>query len=115
MGMYRREKLRKLLQTYTFGDPPKCWMGEDMSAAQIIAQLQAALRKLEEAEHHIGSAGKAASEARHLAAGALEGSSGQLVAQLDQLIQTLGQVSQMPAKTKEQVHMTITRTQALGN
>ncbi|MEV4754774.1 DUF6244 family protein [Micromonospora sp. NPDC049559] len=86
-----------------------------MSAAQIIAQLQAALRKLEETQSHVASAGQAATEARRLVAGALEGGSGQLVAQLDRLIQALSQAAQMPAGTKEQVQATITRTKALGN
>jgi len=73
-----------------------------MSAAQIIAQLNAALQKLEEAQSKVVAAGEAASEARTLVAGALEGSSGQLVSQIDKLIQALSQVAGMHRATKEQ-------------
>lgn len=112
----RKPLFRKLLRTdYLWLIRRSCWDGEDMSAAQIIAQLQAAVRKLEEAQRQVGAARQAASEARQFVASALEGSSGQLVGQIERLIQALSQAGQLPAATKEQVEATIRKTQALGN
>lgn len=103
-----------LCKLFAFGDLLTTEM-RGMSAAEIIAQLQAAVRKLEEAQRQVAAAGQSASEARQLVAGALEGSSGQLVGQVEKLIQALSQVGQMPAATKEQVQAAVRRTQALGN
>ncbi|GGM53871.1 hypothetical protein GCM10011608_43510 [Micromonospora sonchi] len=86
-----------------------------MSAAQIIAQLTAASRKLEEAQAQIAAARQNVGEARQLTAGALQGSSGQLTSQFDSLIEVIGQVGTRPAAVKEQVHATIAKVQALGN
>lgn len=86
-----------------------------MSAAQIIVQLAAASHKLDEAQAKLLAAREDASQARTLVAGALQGVSGQLVGQLDGLVEVLGQVASRPAATKEQVKQTIAKVQALGN
>ncbi|MET8040356.1 DUF6244 family protein [Micromonospora sp. NPDC005215] len=89
--------------------------GGHVSAAQIIAQLAAASQKLDEAQAKLLAAREDASQARTLVAGALQGSSGQLVGQIDGLVEVLGQVASRPAATKEQVKQTIAKVQALGN
>ncbi|MEU7584735.1 DUF6244 family protein [Micromonospora sp. NPDC049230] len=86
-----------------------------MSAAQIIAQLAAASQRLDEAQAKLLAAREDASQARTLVAGALQGGSGQLVGQIDGLVEVLGQVASRPAVTNEQVKQTIAKVQALGN
>jgi ATP-dependent phosphoenolpyruvate carboxykinase len=70
---------------------------------------------LDEMNAQLMAARQSAGEARQLVAGALQGSSGQLTAQLDALVEALGQMAGRTPKTKEQVRTTIAKVQALGN
>ena len=87
-----------------------------MSAAEIIAKLQAAGRKLEEAKAKAAAAAQDANEARTLVAGALEGSAaGPLVGMIDKVRESLSQASGTAGPATQQVQETITKVQALGN
>lgn len=86
-----------------------------MSTAQVIAQLQAASAKLDEASSKITAAREDAAHAGQLVGVALQGSSGQLASMINQLVEALGQISTRPTAAKEHVQNTITKVQALGN
>ncbi|WP_320067583.1 DUF6244 family protein [Micromonospora sp. RTGN7] len=86
-----------------------------MSAAQIIAQLAAAAKKLEEAHTNLMAARQAATEAQALVAGALQGSSGQLTGHIHGLAEAIGQVASRTPGAKQQIQTTIAKVQALGN
>lgn len=87
-----------------------------MNAGELVARLQAAARKLEEARSKASAAAQDATEARTLVAGALEGvSAGQLVAVIDKVRESLSQAAGTVAPAQQQVRETISRVQALGN
>jgi hypothetical protein len=86
-----------------------------LSAEQMIAQLTTASQRLEEVQVKLREAGEAASQARNLVSAALQGSSGQLVAQISGLVEALGQMSTRVPPTRDQVQQTITKVKALGN
>jgi hypothetical protein len=86
-----------------------------LSAEQMIAQLTAASQRLGEAHARLQDATKATCDAQTMMSGAPQGSSGQLVAQIRGLIETLVQISASVPKTQEHVQQTITRVKAPGN
>jgi hypothetical protein len=91
------------------------YRGGLLSAEQMIAQLTAASQRLGEAHARLQDATKAVGDAQTMVSGALQGSSGQLVAQIRGLIEALVQISASVPKTQEHVQQTITRVKALGN
>ena len=84
-------------------------------AAEIIARLQTAAAKLDEARAKAASAAQDANDAKNLVAAALEGiNSGPLLAMIDQVRDGLARAASGVEPAKQRIGETAQRTRALA-
>jgi hypothetical protein len=87
-----------------------------MSTAEIIARLNSATQKLDQARSRTAAAAQDAAEARAEVAAALQGSAaGPLIAQIEQVRENLAKVAQGVGTAKQNIDRTIVQAKALGN